>query len=64
MRSITSIAAAAVVVLPMAIAAPNKSYNPDKMNANYYKPENVIDVDVVIIGRGGVGVYLAIQLKD
>lgn len=45
----------------MAIAAPNKA---NKMDASYYKPEQVIDTDVVIIGGGGMGAYSAIQLKD
>ena len=40
MRSFASIAAAAVVALPLAIAAPNKA---NKMDASYYKPEQVID---------------------
>ncbi|CAN9264731.1 unnamed protein product [Alternaria alternata] len=61
MRSFASIAAAAVVALPLAIAAPNKA---NKMDASYYKPEQVIDTDVVIIGGGGMGAYSAIQLKD
>jgi hypothetical protein len=61
MRSFVSFAAVAVVTLPLAISTPNP---PDKMDASYYKPEEVINVDVVIIGGGGMGAYSAIQLKD
>jgi hypothetical protein len=64
MRSFVSIAAAAVVALPLAVAAPNGASKPSKMDASYYKPEQVIDTDVVIIGGGGMGAYSAIQLKD
>jgi phytoene dehydrogenase-like protein len=64
MRSFASIAAAAVVTLPLTIAAPNKSYKPSDMDASYYKLENVINLDVVIIGGGSIGAYSAIQLKD
>jgi heterodisulfide reductase subunit A-like polyferredoxin len=64
MRSFASIAAVAVVALPLAIAAPNKANRANKMDASYYKPEQVIDTDVVIIGGGGMGAYSAIQLKD
>jgi hypothetical protein len=64
MRSFASIAAAAVVALPFSIAAPNQAYELNEMDASYYKPEQVIDTDVVIIGGGGMGAYSAIQLKD
>jgi hypothetical protein len=64
MRSFVSFAAAAVVAIPFVAAAPAQSDKPDKMDASYYKPENVINVDVVIIGGGGMGAYSAIQLKD
>jgi NADPH-dependent 2,4-dienoyl-CoA reductase/sulfur reductase-like enzyme len=61
MRSFVSFAAVAVVTLPLAISTPSP---PAKMDASYFKPEEVIDVDVVIIGGGGMGAYSAIQLKD
>lgn len=64
MRSFASIAAAAVVALPLAIAAPHDAHKPTEMDAGYYKPYQVIDTDVVIIGGGGMGAYSAIQLKD
>jgi heterodisulfide reductase subunit A-like polyferredoxin len=48
----------------LAIAALSKSYKPVNMDASYYKTENVINVDVVIIGGGGMGAYSVIQLKD
>ncbi|EUC44611.1 hypothetical protein COCMIDRAFT_37601 [Bipolaris oryzae ATCC 44560] len=60
MRSFISIAAAAVVSFPFAIAAPK----PQNLDTNYYKPEQVINTDVIIIGAGGAGCYSAIQLKD
>jgi hypothetical protein len=64
MRSFATIVAAAVAIIPLAIAGPNKSSKPSKMDAIYYKPEDVMNVDVVIIGGGGMGAYSAIQLKD
>ncbi|EAT90906.1 hypothetical protein HBH56_174770 [Parastagonospora nodorum] len=63
MRSFAAFVATAVAI-PMAIAAPNKAWNSDKLDAKYYSPEQVMDVDVVIIGAGGMGAYSAIQLKD
>jgi NADPH-dependent 2,4-dienoyl-CoA reductase/sulfur reductase-like enzyme len=64
MRLFASFSAVAVVTLPLAIAAPNKSYKPGNMDASYYKTENVINVDVVIIGGGGMSAHSAIQLND
>ncbi|UPX10279.1 uncharacterized protein EKO05_0000946 [Ascochyta rabiei] len=64
MRSFTSIAASALAALPLAIASPDPSHKPYNLNDSFYKPERVINTDVVIIGGGGVGTYAAIQLKD
>ncbi|KAH8714862.1 hypothetical protein GQ44DRAFT_625125 [Phaeosphaeriaceae sp. PMI808] len=64
MRSFASITAAAMAVLPCAIAAPNPIHNPYNMDPNFYKPEHVVKTDCVIIGGGGTGTYSAIQLKD
>ncbi|EMD61333.1 hypothetical protein GGP41_003963 [Bipolaris sorokiniana] len=60
MRSFISVAAAAVVAFSFANAAPN----PQKLEDSYYRPEQVIDTDVIIIGAGGAGCYSAIQLRD
>ncbi|EUC27987.1 hypothetical protein COCCADRAFT_30654 [Bipolaris zeicola 26-R-13] len=60
MRSFISIAAVAVVTFPFVNAVPN----PQKLEASYYSPEQVVETDVVIIGAGGAGCYSAIQLKD
>jgi hypothetical protein len=64
MRSFASVAAAALVVLPIAVAVPGPSHKPYNMHTSFYKPGRVIETDVVIIGGGGTGTYSAIQLKD
>jgi Asp/Glu/hydantoin racemase len=55
MRSFATIVVAAMAIIPLAIAGPSKSSKPSKMDAIYYKPEDVMNVDVVIIGGGGMG---------
>jgi phytoene dehydrogenase-like protein len=64
MRFFASIAAAAAMVFPLGTPAPSDPFKSGKMEASYYKLEQVMNVDVIIIGGGGMGAYSAIQLKD
>ncbi|KAF1938104.1 hypothetical protein EJ02DRAFT_469161 [Clathrospora elynae] len=66
MPSFASIAAAAAAVaaLPFAFAVPEPSHQAYNMDPSSFKPQRVVNTDVVVIGGGGMGTYSAIQLKD